>query len=316
MIIRYSNILIMIIFTIANCSSAPKIDFNRQDTSAHLRQHVKTLSDSIGERNYHTYDQLNAATEYITAQFSSMGYAPSSQKFTVNGKEFRNIIAVKKGTDDTRVLVCGSHYDTADTPGADDNASGIAGLLETARLLKNIETGCTIEFAAFANEEPPFFKTENMGSAQYASLAKKEIRIIKGVIILEMIGFYTAEEKSQKYPLGCLSLFYPDKGNYISIVSNFSSSSIKSAVKDSFRRNTQIPVETISMFSFVAGIDFSDHWAFWQEGYDAVMITDTSFYRNSNYHQRSDTYDTLDYTLMNEVVQGVAASLIDISNTY
>lgn len=269
---------------------------------------VKKLSHEIGERSYKNITALEKTEKFITSKFVEYGYNPEYQKYTLDGPfYYKNIIARIKGKIfPEKILVIGAHYDTAvGTPGADDNASGIAVLLEIARLSKKLETDFSIHFVAFTLEEPPFFMTEDMGSYRYAKYLKDKGSNVIGMISLEMVGFFSQKDKSQSYPLPFMNLFYPKKGNFIAIVSNIKSKNFLKEVEMGFKKGSSLPVETLSAPPFVVGINFSDHWSFNQFGYDAVMITDTAFYRNKNYHKKTDTYDTLDYNSMVEVVKGL-----------
>ncbi|MFH1768565.1 MAG: M20/M25/M40 family metallo-hydrolase [Candidatus Omnitrophota bacterium] len=280
-----------------------------KDLSANLEKHVFCLAHKIGDRTVFDYDKLRKAQAYIEKQFVSFGYSIESQNYNVYGKEVSNIIVTKRGVSKPeKIIIIGAHYDSCANPGADDNASAVAGLLEIARILSNKQTDKTIEFIAFVNEEPPFFRTANMGSKVYAKAAKEKKEDIAAVIILEMIGYYSDKANSQKYP-PFLGPFYPNKGNFIAVVGNFSCRWLVKKVVVLFKKATRFPVESLVTFEFVPGVDFSDHWSFWQEGYPAVMITDTAFYRNPNYHTLSDTYDTLDYHRMAEVISGMSIVL-------
>lgn len=279
-----------------------------------LKSHVYKLAHVIGDRSVYKPDKLNEAADYITEQFSSYGYDVEFQTYTLMGQTTRNIIACKKGKPD-EVVIVGAHYDTCFNPGANDNASAVAGLLELARLMSDKETDCAIKFIAFVNEEPPFFKTENMGSCVYAKDAKKRGEKIKAVIILEMIGSYSDEPKSQKYP-PLFGLFYPSKANFIAVVGNFSSKWLVKKTVTAFEKGAEFPIESIVTFDFVPGVDFSDHWSFWREGYPAVMVTDTAFYRYSHYHTHLDTYEKLDYESMAEVVKGLESVLMEIGISF
>lgn len=270
-----------------------------------LKKHVMTLSDDIGERHLFYYQNLQKAAEYISEEFKSYGYTPERQIYNIGEMEFSNIIAAKEGKSDPRkIIIAGAHYDTVrGTPGADDNASGVAGILELARLLSQETINKTIRFVAFVNEEPPFFRTRKMGSRVYSRQAKKKREDIIAMFSFEMIGYFSEEERSQHYPLG-LRLWYPRKANFIALVGNFRSRKFVKEVARLFRKHSRFGLESIAMPSIIPGIDFSDHWSFWREGYNAAMITDTAFYRYLDYHGPRDTYDRLDYRKMAEVVDG------------
>ena len=211
-------------------------------------------------------------------------------------------------------MIVGAHYDVCgNQPGADDNASAIAGLLEIARFAKKHESELPyrVDFVAYALEEPPFFGTAQMGSYVHAEFLHNNNVNIKGMICLEMIGFFTDKENSQSYPLAILRLFHPSTGNFIGVVSNFRSSSFAAQVAKHMGA-TSVDVRTLKAPSFVTGVDFSDHRNYWKFGYDAVMITDTAFYRNLNYHQETDLMNTLDFDKMREVIKGVCWSILNM----
>lgn len=199
------------------------------------------------------------------------------------------------------------------TPGADDNASGVAGLLELARLIKGQPFDSTVRFVFFTLEEPPTFRSKFMGSYIYAKSIKEKNETIIGLICLEMIGYFTDKPESQLFPLSLFRWLYTDRGNFIAFVSNFHSKNFLTKVKEGFKKGTVLPVESISTFSIIPGIDFSDHRSFWQFGYDAIMVTDTAFYRNPYYHGAGDTPETLDFKRMTEVVLGLKAAIENIA---
>jgi len=283
---------------------------NNKQLAEKLKQHVFVLSHQIGDRSIFAYDKLNKAADYITKQFKDYGYQVEFQTYQVQGKTVKNIIATKLGRKNPdEIVIVGAHYDTCYNPGADDNASSVASLLELAKLIAEQPVARTIKFIAFVNEEPPFHRTKNMGSVVYAKRAKQEKENIKGVIILESIGFYSNKPKSQRYP-PIFGFFYPNKGNFIAVVGNFRSKSLVKKVTAIFKQHSSLPIESFTTFGFVPGVTWSDHWAFWKQGYLAVMLTDTAFYRNPNYHKQSDTYETLDYKSMAEMVKGLTSVLL------
>lgn len=278
-----------------------------------LESHVYKLAHQIGERSVYKYDKLDEAAKYITEQFRGFGYNVEFQNYNLLGETVKNIIATSVGAErSAEIIIAGAHYDSCFNPGADDNASSIAGLLELARFISDKKTQRTIRFVAFVNEEPPFFKTRNMGSRVYAKALKARGEQIYAALILEMIGCYSDKPNSQQYP-PLFGLFYPNKGNFIGVVGNLQSRRLAKRVVSDFKNHSQFPIESVVTFGFVPGVDFSDHWSFWQEGYPAVMITDTGFYRNPDYHSRSDTYEKLDYDSMASVVRGLSAVLIEMA---
>ena len=275
-----------------------------------LKKHVVKLSHEIGDRSVFRHSALTQAAAYIAEEFDKMGLTVEFQKYELHGKETKNVIARKPGAKNPdEIIVIGAHYDTCFNPGANDNASGVAGLIELARLLSDLENKRTIKFIAFVNEEPPFFKTENMGSYVYAKSAREENKDIKAAIILETIGFYSSRPFSQRYPL-LLGPFFPNRANFIAFVGNSTNKEIVNKVKGSFSEHSDFPAAAIVLFDFVPGVDFSDHWSFWQFGFPAAMVTDTAFYRYEHYHQSTDTYEKLDYRAMAAVIEGIKKVLI------
>ena len=281
------------------------------DTPSYLRLAVTKLSREIGIRTYQDLDRLEKTVKYITGEFTAFGYDVSHQSFKFAGNTYQNVIAELKGsTSPEKVLVVGAHYDTVrTTPGADDNASGVAGLLRMAKLLSGKSLDKTVRFVAFALEEPPTYRTKNMGSYHYAAGLKKEHEQVEGMICLEMIGFFCDRPGSQHYPIPFMKLRFPKIGNYIAMVGNRKSKKFTMEMADGFRRSVDLPLVTLNAPAIVVGIDFSDHWSFGKFGYPAFMVTDTAFYRNPNYHSPSDLPDTLDYNLMAKVVEGLAGAI-------
>ncbi|MDP2943678.1 MAG: M20/M25/M40 family metallo-hydrolase, partial [Candidatus Omnitrophota bacterium] len=290
----------------------PKIEAQEEN----LKRHVMALARDIGERNFIQYQNLERAANYIKQEFKKFGDEPTEQVYTLEGKTFRNIIATKKGKAplDEVIIIC-AHYDSVvGSPGADDNASGIAGLLELARILSQEELNRTIKFIAFTNEEPPFFMTRDMGSFRYAQEAKKKGEDILGVLCLESIGYYSDKKGSQSYPLG-FRFFYPDKGNFIAVVSNFGSADFLRKIVREFRKQSNFPIEFLTAPMFLApAISFSDHWSFWKFGYKAVMVTDSAFYRTPYYHTPEDTFEKLNYASMAELVKALYRVLLELGN--
>jgi Zn-dependent M28 family amino/carboxypeptidase len=279
-----------------------------------IRNHIKFLSVDLGERNYIQYQNLERAANYIKEEFKSYGYALEEQVYGMSAQSYRNIIATKIGKDkkDKIIIVC-AHYDSVfGSPGADDNASGVAGLLELAQLLCKDELNKTVKFIAFTNEEPPLFMTDEMGSFIYAKEAKSKGEDIEATLCLESIGFYSDKKKSQSYPLG-LGHFYPDKGNFIAVASNFASTALLKRIVKEFKKASGFPVEyLVAPVFFAPAISFSDNWSFWKFGYKAVMITDTAFYRNPYYHTPQDSYEKLNYEYLSRVIEGLYGVLLEL----
>jgi Zn-dependent M28 family amino/carboxypeptidase len=278
-----------------------------------LKRHVRALSEEIGNRDLYEAGKLEQAARYVETQLAATGYTVESQPYPVEGKTARNLIVTKVGArTPSEVVIVGAHYDTCSNPGADDNASGVAGLIELARLLREAKTDQTVKLIAFTNEEPMFFQTELMGSRVYAKAARARGEDIRTVLVLEMIGYYADQPNSQRYP-PLFGLFYPNRGNFIGVVSNLRHGGLARQVAASFKRQSAFPVEWVAAPEWVQGIAWSDHWSFWQEGYPAVMLTDTAFLRNPHYHQPGDTWQTLDYTRMASVVEGLRGTVQELA---
>ena len=267
-----------------------------------LRQHVEMLSDTLYPRDWRHTANLDKCAEYIAGHFGDAGADVEFQPFTVDGNEYRNVIG-RFGTGQSRKLIIGAHYDAyAGSPGADDNASGVAVLIELARLLGQHPPDIEVELVGFVLEEPPFFRTPQMGSAVHArSIAHERARII-GMLSLEMVGYFSDKRWSQQYPLPFLYLFYPSRANFIGVVGRWDQGRWVRKIKAGMQGATSLPVRSIRAPSFIPGVDFSDHMNYWPHGIDALMITDTAFYRNPHYHTIHDTPDTLDYARMADVV--------------
>lgn len=271
-----------------------------------LRQHVTVLAKDIGERNTQHYEELQQAAAYLEKELRDEGYAVREVSYSVGGREMPNIEAELKGsTRPEEIVIVGAHYDSvAGAPGADDNASGVAAVLELARLLRGSKLARTVRLVAFVNEEPPWFLTEEMGSLVYARAAKKRGDNIVAMLSLETIGYYSDALQSQQYPPP-FHHFYPETGNFIGMVSNVRSHSLLRRVIGTFRETTRFPSEGLAAPASVPGIGWSDHWSFWEAGYPAVMITDTAPFRYPHYHASTDTPDKLDYERMARVTAGV-----------
>jgi Zn-dependent M28 family amino/carboxypeptidase len=271
------------------------------------------LSETLSPRDAGHPEGMDGAAAYIRGEFMRAGGAVSEQPFDVGGKTYRNVITAFGPEAGERVVV-GAHYDTAGPlPGADDNASGVAGLIELAHLLAKSRPRLRVELVAYALEEPPFFRTRHMGSGVHArSLREQEIPV-RAMISLEMIGYFSDRENSQRLPTPLLRVVYPTQGDFISVVGKMDQSRLVRLVKRAMRGATPLPVYSINAPRAIPGIDYSDHANYWDAGYDAAMVTDTAFFRNPNYHTLNDTPATLDYDRMAMVVQGVYKAVMALS---
>lgn len=281
---------------------------------ARLEATVRLLSEHFFPRDHEHVENLDAVARYLRDELQTIGIAVSEQTWQADGRTYRNVIA-RIGGDAAERIVVGAHYDTcgAHNPGADDNASGVAGLLELARLFVKHPPPMPVELVAWSLEEPPYFRTAQMGSAVHArSLAASGIRV-RAMLSLEMIGYFSDETDSQGFPVSLLKLLYPTVGNYISVVGKLGQGSLIRRIKSAMKGASSLPVHSIAAPRQVPGIDFSDHQNYWNEGWPAVMITDTAFYRNDRYHTRHDTADTLNYRKMAQVIDGVESAIRSIA---
>jgi len=291
----------------------PPLTAEETQIKTNLTRHIYHLAGEIGERNVIAYEPLQKTAQYIENNLRDSGYEVKSQEYVVQMRKVRNLIAEIPGSARAKeIVVIGAHYDTVyDCPGADDNSSGVAALLDLARLLKGSHPARTVRFVAFVNEEPPWFKTDDMGSLVYAEQAHKLNENIVAAISIETIGMYSDAEGSQRYPAGFKSL-YPSKGNFIAFIGNLGSRGLVRDAVHSFRASTKFPSEGSAVPAAVPGVGWSDHWAFWEQGYPAIMVTDTAIFRNPNYHQPTDQPDTLDYDRMARVVHGLVRGVADL----
>jgi len=293
----------------------PPLSAAQTELASRLHEHVSYLSTTIRERSAHFEGSLPQTIEYLRNQLGQMGYTVVEQTYTVGGQPLSNLEAQLVGSDRTAgAIVIGAHYDSVEgTVGANDNASGVAATLELARLLKASKLRRTVRFVFFVNEEPPYFQTEQMGSLVYARQLRRDGVPVSAMISLETIGYYSDDKGSQLYP-AVLSLFYPSRGNFIGFVGNSESRDLVRRSIRRFRESAQFPSEGVSAPASWPGIEWSDHWSFWQQGWPAIMITDTAPFRYRYYHTVFDTPDKVDFERMARVVDGirtVIASLAD-----
>ncbi|MBF0380297.1 MAG: M28 family peptidase [Magnetococcales bacterium] len=300
---------------ISHSGSQPALSSAEKITMERLKRDVAILAFEIGERNIWYKDELKAAAQYINGEFIKAGYSPQSQHYTARGVEVENIYAIKPGNSKAdEVVVVGGHYDSVlGSPGANDNASGTAAVLELARLLADKPLAKTIHFVTFVNEEPPFFKKSDMGSLVYAKELNKRGVKVSAMLSLETIGYYSQKPSSQRFPFP-LGFFYPETGNFIGFVANTSSKGLLEQAISTFRATTPFPSEGVAAPAWVMGIDWSDQWAFWKQGYPALMITDTAPYRYPQYHSATDLPDKISYESYSRVVTGLGSVVTDLAN--
>jgi Peptidase family M28 len=294
-------------------ASASHADSTAVADPRRLERDVRAIVADFGPRDHEHPDNLERVAAYIEDAMKGAGARVTSQRYDVSGRPYRNVIASFGPLEGERVVV-GAHYDTFGAqPGADDNASGVAGLVELSRLLTDTPLRVRVDLIAFTLEEPPHFRGDSMGSAVHAKSLRKEGVALRGMIALEMIGYFSDAPGSQQYPSYLLSWMYPSQGNFIGVIGNFGSAMLVRKVAVAMRGATPLPVEGLAAPRFVTGVDFSDHASYWDAGYDAVMITDTAFFRYPHYHTMTDTPDRLDYARMAQVVKGVRAAVLALS---
>lgn len=288
-----------------------------------LQLHVRHLSETLYPRSYDQFRNIDRAAQYIHNKFKASGGVVSVQEVSVEDATYQNIV-VRFGPASGAVMVIGAHYDThgnasegaktsrgytpdSHTPGADDNASGVAALLELARLLGRTPQARPIELVAYTLEEPPYFRTGHMGSAWHAKALRAAGHDVSFMLSLEMIGYFSDVPGSQRYPVAAMGYIYPDRGDFIALVGKMSDFSAIRRIKAIMGGASNLPVYSINAPPLLQGIDFSDHLSYWRAGYPAFMITDTGFLRNPNYHRAGDTFEKLDFGRMANVVQAVYA---------
>jgi len=312
--LRYSLLILLVlllIFVFQNipASSYAKTLTNLSDTS-HLRRSLELIINTSSPRTYNNVDILDTVAERIRNEFQQNTDRVSFQNYSVEGKQYKNVIA-SFGPEEGERIIVGAHYDVCgNQDGADDNASGVAGILELARLLKDKTSKYRIDLVAYTLEEPPYFNSKQMGSYIHAKSLHDAHVSIKGMISLEMIGYYSENENSQDYPIGLMKWIYGNKGNYITIVQKSFCGAFAKQFKELSFENNSIPTKAFRAPSFIGGISLSDHKNYWKFGYSAVMVTNTAFYRNHNYHEETDKLATLDISKMGQTIDGVYRSLI------
>lgn len=278
-----------------------------------LREYVTKLSEELVPRDAAHPENLDLVAKYIQDQLRPFAESTDDQPYSVDNMTVRNVRSLF-GPETEKRIVVGAHYDVAGPyPGADDNASGVAGLLEMARLLSEEKLQMQVELVSYPLEEPPYFFTHDMGSYVHAKSLKEEGVKIRAMIALEMVGYFSDVKGSQSYPLFLLRPFYPSTGNYIAVVGKLFQRKLVRTIRETMRNATPLPVESINAPSLLPGIALSDHLNYWRNGYPAVMITDTAMYRNPNYHTAFDTVDTLDYERMAQVVDGVKEAVVRLA---
>lgn len=284
------------------------------EVAARLEADVRMLCDTIGERSWRKPENLAKSVFWIETELKDAGLVVTRQNVVSEAGTFQNVIGTRRGTDPAAgVVVVGAHYDSfPGTIGADDNASGVAGVLAIARALKGLAPAAELRFVAFASEES-HFQTDAMGSLVYARSCRQAGDDLRAVVDLETIATYSDEPGSQRFPLPALAWLFPDRGDFVAFVADPTSRPLMREMVRSFRSHAAFPSEGVALPADVPGVGWSDHWAFWQAGYQAVMVSDTAPFRNERYHTTHDMPDKLDYARTARVVQGVAAVVTDLA---
>lgn len=281
-----------------------------QTSPLEIRQQLDTIVNRDGFRSYEDTATLSAVGLYIENEFKKYSKNVYRQNFIIQNKEYFNVVGLIGDTTKPRIVI-GAHYDVCDNlPGADDNGTGTVGLLQAIKQLKNDSVGdYCFEFVAYTLEEPPFFGSQYMGSYMHAeSLHNRNVEVY-GMISLEMIGYFSTEKKSQDYPMRILSLFYGNKGDYITVVRKINKGEFARKFAGKYKRAKVIKTKKFTGPRYLTGIDFSDHRNYWDMDYDAIMLTDTAFYRNKNYHKSTDTVDTIDFERMALTIDALVITL-------
>ena len=295
------------IFLSASTWAAPNMT---AASTNNLKVYLEQIIGNDSYRNYKNIEELQRVSAWIKEQMRLFGIPCQYQTYSVNGLGYRNVVCNLAAGHADKVIV-GAHYDVfGEQQGADDNASGVAGVIETARILAQQKSQLTqnIEFVFYTLQEPPFFKTEQMGSYIHAKSVQTQKDQIQGVYILDMIGYFD-EKLVQDYPVG-LKWVYPNHANYIAAVSNVQYYDLGAKYCEEMRTLNRLECQRFVATSFVSGMEFSDHLNYWKFDIPAVMITDTAFFRNKNYHTEKDTLKTLNIGKMANVIDGLVNNLM------
>lgn len=293
----------------------PPLSDSRQAAASRLRADLEHLAGKIGPRNIFHRGGLRAAEAFLASSLAEAGYDVKRQEFDALGETCSNFeVEIPGGARPGEIVVIGAHYDSVDdSPAANDNGSGTVAVLELARRFARARPDRTLRFVLFVNEEPPFFQTPMMGSLVYAKACRARNDDVVAMLSLETIGWYSDEPGSQQYPLAPIAWLYPDKGDFIAFVGNVASRGLARRAIGTFRKAEPFPSEGAALPGSIAGVGWSDHWSFWEQGYPGVMVTDTAVFRYPHYHSNQDTPDKIDYGRMARVVGGLEAVVADLA---
>ncbi len=309
--IRYIYFIVFILCAFVKSYAIENQHASYSDTMR-IKNDLRVITKTTSSRNHKNVKTLNFVANYIFEELAKCCDTVFYQIFNVNGIEYKNVVG-RLGASNNGKVVVGAHYDVAgDQEGADDNASGIVGLLELSRLISKDKLSYQIEFVAYTLEEPPYFRTDYMGSHIHAKSLYDNNEHIKGMICLEMIGYFNDNKNSQDYPVGILKLLYGSRGDYITVVQKFGNGQFGRKFNRKMRKQNLIKTKSFKAPAKLSGIDFSDHLNYWRYGFSAVMVTNTAFYRNKNYHKVTDTMETLDINRMSLVIDEVFLALREL----
>ena len=293
----------------------PALNARERELQGALRRDVAKFAGKIGERNVANKWELASAADELAEALSAEGLGIDRQGYDIDGEVVAQNLAVEvRGTRRAdEIILVGAHYDSAPgSPGADDNASGVAAVLALARRFRGASPARTVRFVFFVNEEPPYFQTDRMGSLVYARAVAAKGETVLAMLSIESIGYYSDQPGSQKYPAAVRDR-YPRTGNFLAVVANPKSKALLAQVTATLKAEASLPIVGDALPESMPGVGWSDHWSFWQIGVPAVMLTDTATFRNPHYHRPTDTPDRLDYGRMARAVYGIERVVIDLA---
>jgi len=291
----------------------PKRESGGEASVERLRESVRFLCEEVHPRDYLHASNLDRAAGWIEARMRQAGLEVSLQEYRLREGTYRNVIARRPGSEPgAGAVVIGAHYDAvAGTPGADDNASGVAVLMELARTLPPGTNRRTWYLVAFSTEEPPFYHSNDMGSYVFARDLAERGEPVHVMVALDLVGFFTSEPGSQAFPLPGVGLLYPSRGDFIVLTGDLGASRSMRTVKRGMMSAGTIPVRSVRAPAFLGWVHLSDHYSFRRLGMQGVLVTDSAMFRNRNYHGPGDTPETLDYAGMAGVVHAVRGALLE-----
>jgi hypothetical protein len=287
----------------------PPTDFQRA-LAPELERDVRVLAEAIGERSGRRWAATGRTVQYLRESFAGAGLEPRDHDYSLVGFDVvprTNVFAEIRGSDVVdEIVIIGAHYDSVEgSPGANDNATGVAAMLAMARRFARSSPQRTLRFVAFGSEEAPAFGTDDMGSLRYARDCKAKGESVVAMLSLETLGCYSDAPGSQRYPISWLGLVYPSRGEFVAFVGNIASRALVREAIGAFREAVEFPSEGAALPGWIPGVGWSDQWSFWQQGWPAIMVTDTAPFRDPRYHTAADKPDQVDYERLARVVEGL-----------